>query len=1211
MTPLVDFLSPSPLGDPLPPEFFPPLDPKFPMDYFIPQPLAFPPFPIYHTQREDPLLQPENALSLNTVFALDPTLSQDNNVAPNLSRAMNPAGLFVYRASPSPDGALTVPQSQAIAVLPKPVPESTSPDSPAGMAAYVPTVKGIDSSSLSISQIPYWHASAKNVFLRTLTPSDFQQNHVPHHLSESFPWGDSATKHTEASDISFLGPKNMEKKEKEGPFVNQIWPEYQRTSSRNSLQPFAGEQDTTTLTTGWNTKGKPEQLPICQHLLYVKLLGGNFQLFWGLPSLHSESLVATFLVSGSYSPIQCPSVLFNGICKAPPVQRKDNVSLPFPKTQPVPLSNVCSLPLPSTQDQLRPLHLTQVQSQVPILPSSFPPQIRSCGVSFHKSLNDAQSLIPNAIPHLEWHLLQKQQENLWGLGPVLQQSQEIFCPPAPKLPLSRRSSQACVSTSTLPQPFPISRKPQEEPPKRLIPHKCLLASRSQQSPAMMQPQCKLTGKSQQKCSYVLSQISEFMGQSSSNLVKTELNQLGSFHEKGPSKGHLRQDLGRNLGHSLRKGPKDNSSRFSQHYRVRDLGTAFEKETKSDWVYPSRNDSGNELLNVSRKHIDENQRKKILTFHLCKKFWQITECKIPLGVCRSWLADINTLPSPGCSHTNMENRSLDSMVGGDYCQTTTLQLFFLDPDTQKMLEAHLLRFRMSQKWGLPLKVLESVKLYTLRKVQPWSLSPIIFPSSAKLISGVDFKAKVSKTFRRRIQAFQGDEVLTTISVPILDHPSPAILPVGKEGQTTKRRSPLYANHELAEDFQKTEDGRQTFLPFIYSTVDNMSQSETTRANRCSQELLASQAGAECELRDQQVSSSDRIERLQDKEMMEKNLKHFLLTNMSREIFKAKELYALQSQSSDILITSELGNSQMINVDTSKLEANLLTELPSSSRILVPQDPELSFLQKQMIHNLKFELESEELSHAQDCPTDLSLTSDSFFSKSLASSVLHSHLEDRGISMEQRQEPWVRTHVLQMGQDKYFPQGAKRMNPWEPKVGECGRKDTGLGTSHVRWKSHPFQDRRLEKTLERMTSPSLSQKEQSPPESYFRKKIRQFLQWLHYKSKSSWLASFLQKTKNMLAPVKHEISVENKAVLMSHGTPEAQELMTVIGNMLEEKLRCKLRLQASELSHYKEDLQALAESEEGTFSSDSILSCEASSIDSRSQESICWPEPFYTC
>uniref|UniRef100_G3UHM9 Uncharacterized protein n=1 Tax=Loxodonta africana TaxID=9785 RepID=G3UHM9_LOXAF len=271
-----------------------------------------------------------------------------------------------------------------------------------------------------------------------------------------------------------------------------------------------------------------------------------------------------------------------------------------------------------------------------------------------------------------------------------------------------------------------------------------------------------------------------------------------------------------------------------------------------------------------------------------KFWQISECRIPTGVCHSWLADDNTLPFSGSSH--------DDMI-------TTLKLTFLDPDAQQVLEAHIIRFRANQKWGLPLKVRESIKLYTLREAKSWPHPHFDFLSSATLVSGVDSKAKVSKPLGGCPQTLQGDKVLTTNIVPILDCLLPATSPVDKEGQEALKQSSTNINYALRDDFQTNEDSRQSFLSIKHSIINKTNQSETVIPNRHNSELPTSQAGAGHDPKAKRVSSSDR-EILQGKQMLEENLEHFRITNVSREIFKAEELLALQSQSSDIMTIREL-------------------------------------------------------------------------------------------------------------------------------------------------------------------------------------------------------------------------------------------------------------------------------------------------------------------
>lgn len=124
----------------------------------------------------------------------------------------------------------------------------------------------------------------------------------------------------------------------------------------------------------------------------------------------------------------------------------------------------------------------------------------------------------------------------------------------------------------------------------------------------------------------------------------------------------------------------------------------------------------------------------------------------------------------------------------------------------------------------------------------------------------------------------------------------------------------------------------------------------------------------------MSVSDRAVMIQGQRTMEKNLGHFCMSNMSREIFKAEELPVFKSRSCNILTTRELGSSQMTNVNMSKGQSILTTECPSG-KISFPQDSKLSDLKKQVLKELKFKPESREQSQAQGCAPDFSLTSDS--------------------------------------------------------------------------------------------------------------------------------------------------------------------------------------------------------------------------------------------
>uniref|UniRef100_H0XLJ9 Uncharacterized protein n=1 Tax=Otolemur garnettii TaxID=30611 RepID=H0XLJ9_OTOGA len=1109
--PLPDLPLPSPLDDSLPPQPVPPLDSKVSLDHSPPQLLAFTPLPPPHIQGADPVFQAEATLFVKTIYRFDPILSQDTDPLPNVSQEPDPTDSHAQHhksqtlfASPLPDCTLIETLCKSISTLVKPVLEITSPESSDGLSTYVPKVRGNDH---SISEFSQCQAHAINMFLPTSPHPDFQQEHVSFYLPETSP-----TKHMEASSLSFLGfniqellerqiKKRMafqvlEKKYKEkGPFSKQMWSEYQPTSSGNSLQALVDEQNMIAPQTGWNIKDTPDNLHICQPLLYVKTLGGNFQqkynqFFWGLPSLHSESLVAPLLVSRSNSPLDSCIISFNESCNSPAVQMQDQESPSFPQSHPPPPTHVHPYPFSQTSPQPHVLPLTQVHSQahlqssLPMPPSSFLPQIKDCGVCFHRLQNEAGSHISNENQHLEWHVLQKQQEGLWGVVPVLQKSQAVFFP-APNLPSVNQSSHTSGPGSTCPGHFNVYSETQEElefhVPKRLMSSWCRHTCKNRGSLALMEPQCKSTEISQQNYSHTNSESSELHGHGSKDVGKTELSCLGSFHEGVSTKFHLRKEVPNNLGHIMGKWPLDKTLEISKCILMREPRAA--SEAQSDLVCCSRNNSGEELLSVSRSNLDQNQRKSILRLHLTRKSWQITADRIPIDVCRSWLADNNVLCLPGSSHHKME-RNLASLASRAYCKISTLGLSFLDPKTYHGLEAHIMRFRLSQTWGLPLRVLESIKFYALREAKTWPLPQFDFFSS-----GTYFSRLVSKSFKETSKTFQGNK-LRMSSVPILNYFLPETSPIGKEERGFLRQSPSEADHEHEENAQTTEHGRQTLLPCTHSSTDNARQKQTILAKRHSPKLPMGQNGARQASGSERVSFSDSVERLQDESMVKKDSKHFFVSNVLP-----------QSTDTSTTTTSELGSSSMINVNKSEDKITVTTTY-SPSKISIPEDSTSLDLERQLVSEIKFPLKSEEHSQTEDGASGTFYSSDCLASesslpcskdvssRSLATAqVLRLHMNNGEVIMEQREEPLDPKDVLEECQDMDFPSFKRVVIPLGLKAGESGNEDPRLQTYKAKRKCHFVKDKR---TLEGASN-IVGQDKPCPPESYFRKKIREFFQW----------------------------------------------------------------------------------------------------------------------
>lgn len=92
-----------------------------------------------------------------------------------------------------------------------------------------------------------------------------------------------------------------------------------------------------------------------------------------------------------------------------------------------------------------------------------------------------------------------------------------------------------------------------------------------------------------------------------------------------------------------------------------------------------------------------------------------------------------------------------------------------------------------------------------------------------------------------------------------------------------------------------------------------------------------------------------------------------------------------------------------------------------------------------------------------------------------------MEDSGIIIELRKEPWVSKHAGRKCQDNYFPPAEKKVRTLVPKEGKYGSEDSGVGTSRGTQIRHLVEDRALEDTFL-----SLSLKEQFLPDGYFRKR-----------------------------------------------------------------------------------------------------------------------------
>ena len=161
-----------------------------------------------------------------------------------------------------------------------------------------------------------------------MTNFESQQKHLPCHPPEASFWGHPQNRHIEASTLSFVNPdvqtlemlitkkvelkywKAEENKKEAGYHPNSLG---ERIKLLGDKQDPLGHQHFRSI------KGKHDQLLGPKKPPHPDTLGGCLQktcsqLFWGLPFLHSESLVAAVTVPGSA--LELCHVLFNELSKA-------------------------------------------------------------------------------------------------------------------------------------------------------------------------------------------------------------------------------------------------------------------------------------------------------------------------------------------------------------------------------------------------------------------------------------------------------------------------------------------------------------------------------------------------------------------------------------------------------------------------------------------------------------------------------------------------------------------------------------------------------------------------------------------------------------------------------------------------------------------------------------------------------------------------------
>nr|XP_020017908.1 spermatogenesis-associated protein 31E1-like [Castor canadensis] len=398
----------------------------------------------------------------------------------------------------------------------KRIPLGTVPQSSGPGTSYLTSIirnnSGLDPCNHPISILFWWWATAKALLFPSWAHAKNQECLSP--LPPEATLGDPTHWQTEAGGLSFLEPnvqkhleslitkradlKLWEKTDKKGSFFQPTNPDYPLDSPGN-LVKLKGNPQNTGSNSFWTRKGRPQALPSSQQHSYSIDLGNIvqekcIQLFWGPPSLHSESLVATAWVHNRSSSAQPKAVAFNKVSNSLPVQHQAE--------GPPQLFCAEQLPQEVAQPQLwrQSMSPSVVQIQTCSSPSQPPSssQIRSCIITSSRSQHKAQSLTPNEDQNLEcpW---QKQLKWKKVLASKFQNSQEAIRQPTLNHPTGSQDTHTTKSTPrymmTAPSAFIRLASQELKQPEDKFPEKHECQAKDKHGPFQPIKPSDLTGES--------------------------------------------------------------------------------------------------------------------------------------------------------------------------------------------------------------------------------------------------------------------------------------------------------------------------------------------------------------------------------------------------------------------------------------------------------------------------------------------------------------------------------------------------------------------------------------------------------------------------------------------------------------------------------------------------------------------------------------------
>ncbi|XP_057576631.1 spermatogenesis-associated protein 31E1-like [Hippopotamus amphibius kiboko] len=1180
---------------------------------------------------------PEPVLPLDGLSPLPLAPSPSPPCAPEAGACPPPP--TASSAPPPPGSMLSLTQCDSLALPLGAIPPTSSPGSP-----WRPAISGLVRSSCPISALSWGQVAAKAWSPSTLMHLESQQEQRPRHPPETSFLRDPTNMQVEAGHLSFVNPdirklleilitKRVEQK---------IWKEkekgeesgYHWNSLGKEIKSVGDNQATLGHQHFWSINGKPEQQLGPEKPPDPDTLGDHLQktcsqLFWGLPFLHSESLVATVTVA--HSPLELNSVLFNACSNAKPFQIQAQVPSQLslaqslthpvdqaqtqlltqtrPQCQPPPQAHMETQarhqlltptklqyqPPPrahmETQARSKPLTLTISQCQpppwaqlettphltlsLPIPSSSSQPQIRDpnlhCELYSTTMQNKAESFIPKAIQNLECNFLKKKLESGRTFPSLVKKSHQVFSQVTPNFSQESRSFQAQSSVSVLPGDLislEVREKLEHHLLKRFMQQQSGLPCRIQASQNLMQPEGEFPRPCQAQGKKGSSRPSAVIGQSSQDTQK--------MRSRCPARIPPGKDLSQDIGQSVGRILKDlHMTSARPPAKVPKLKPESERELGPGRKQPE------EVSGVLRG----------------RKAEQIRESRIPVDVHCSRLAATHVLDLPEESQAHKETENPESSQAGEASVDTSQEALVPGPHIQQELEAHITRFRVRHRWGLPLKVLKFLLGWKLKKAHPIRLPGPTLRVTCE--SGDHSKAQLTEVLGKPPQPHPGEKVTTAEAVPPLETPLPAPSWMSEETQGTLGRSPLGDIRKPSEAPLTAQEDKPPSQTPTYNFVGRIWHNESVvGADKGSLEPSPRPAMASNEPQEEagERASPDSCSSVTVVDL-----------DAWPQFSRAQEAMEGDPPSKDTFESSALIKSQIINMDLRRSPSPRSNKSPLSNinpvdtntedLLFDAQFPELEF---QVFRNQQKQAQSRATSVLlqdcepgvllQDCATH-TLLKDSHSDMFVAADILASQESwscsptlssgDTSISQifsdlpssrgsSQREREALRQQPQYKSQSKKFVLMDGRENKRRPKLGQCKRGLAELWTYQACGMSHPGQKKESAESLRSMSHQLIPKKGQLPSESHFRKRIKHLLQWI-FPNKGKAPEEPLQKGKPATATAQSQGPVKSR-LFKDSGAVEAQALMTAVGQILVEKMELPRGPHALELNWCKGELQA---------------------------------------